>query len=65
MLSIIRVSMEHPPPDVKGKNVVILDFSFDKATTKKMIKKAKNLLSLITISRRWLSFMIFQTHILI
>tara|TARA_Y100001970_G_scaffold285842_1_gene406609 strand:- start:2447 stop:3292 length:846 start_codon:yes stop_codon:yes gene_type:complete len=32
------------PPDVKGKNVVILDFSWDKATIKKMIKKAKNLL---------------------
>ena len=32
------------PPEVKGKNVVILDFSYDKSTTKKMIKKAKNLL---------------------
>ena len=26
-----------PPPEVKGKNVVILDFSFDNGTTKKMI----------------------------
>ena len=32
------------PPDVKGKNVVILDFSFDNKTTKKMIKQAANLL---------------------
>jgi oligoribonuclease NrnB/cAMP/cGMP phosphodiesterase (DHH superfamily) len=32
------------PPDVKDKNVVILDFSFDNATTKKMIGEAKNLL---------------------
>ena len=32
------------PPDVKGKNVVILDFSFDNKTTKKMIEKAENLL---------------------
>ena len=29
------------PPEVKGKNVVILDFSYGKAITKKMIKKAK------------------------
>ena len=29
-----------PPPDVKGKNVVILDFSFNNATTKKMISEA-------------------------
>ena len=28
------------PPDVKGKNVVILDFSFDNLTTKKMIEEA-------------------------
>ena len=33
-----------PPPDVSGKNVVILDFSFDNATTKKMIEAADNLL---------------------
>ena len=33
-----------PPPDVKGKNVVILDFSFDNATTKKMITAASGLL---------------------
>lgn len=32
------------PPDVKGKNVVILDFSFNNATTKKMIEEANNLL---------------------
>ena len=32
------------PPDVKGKNVVVLDFSFDNKTTKKMIKQAANLL---------------------
>ncbi len=33
-----------PPPDVKGKNVVVLDFSFDNATTKKMIEEADSLL---------------------
>jgi hypothetical protein len=32
------------PPDVKGKNVVILDFSFDNTTTKKMIEEANSLL---------------------
>ena len=32
------------PPNVKGKNVVILDFSFDNKTTKKLIKDANNLL---------------------
>jgi oligoribonuclease NrnB/cAMP/cGMP phosphodiesterase (DHH superfamily) len=32
------------PPDVKDKNVVILDFSFDNKTTKKMITDASNLL---------------------
>ena len=32
------------PPNVKGKNVVILDFSFDNKTTKKMIKDANDLL---------------------
>ena len=33
-----------PPPDVKNKNVVILDFSFNNATTKKMIEEAEELL---------------------
>ena len=33
-----------PPPDVKGKNVVILDFSFDNKTTKKMIADAAALI---------------------
>jgi oligoribonuclease NrnB/cAMP/cGMP phosphodiesterase (DHH superfamily) len=33
-----------PPPSVKGKNVAILDFSFDNATTKKMIEEADNLI---------------------
>ena len=33
-----------PPPDIKDKNVVILDFSFDNATTKKMIEAANSLL---------------------
>ena len=32
------------PPDVKNKNVVILDFSFNNATTKKMIEDSNNLL---------------------
>jgi len=32
------------PPDVVGKNVVILDFSFDNITTKKMIEDAAGLL---------------------
>ena len=32
------------PPDIKGKNVVILDFSFDNKTTKKMIKEIEGLL---------------------
>jgi oligoribonuclease NrnB/cAMP/cGMP phosphodiesterase (DHH superfamily) len=32
------------PPNVKGKVVVILDFSFDNKTVKKMIKDAKDLL---------------------
>ena len=32
------------PPDVNGKNVVILDFSFDNATTKQMIEDANELL---------------------
>ena len=33
-----------PPPDVKDKNVVILDFSFNNETTKKMIEEANSLL---------------------
>ena len=33
-----------PPPDVKGKNVVVLDFSFNNATTKKMIEESNSLL---------------------
>ena len=33
-----------PPPDVKGKNVVILDFSYGNELTKKMIEDANNLL---------------------
>ena len=32
------------PPDVKGKNVVVLDFSFDNATTKQMIEDADSLI---------------------
>ena len=32
------------PPDVKGKVVVILDFSFDNATTKRMIEEAEALI---------------------
>ena len=32
-----------PPPDIKGKNVVILDFAFNNATTKKMIEQAESL----------------------
>jgi oligoribonuclease NrnB/cAMP/cGMP phosphodiesterase (DHH superfamily) len=32
------------PPDVKGKVVAILDFSFDNATTKKMIEEAEALI---------------------
>ena len=32
------------PPNVKDKNVVILDFSFDNSTTKKMIEDANELL---------------------
>jgi oligoribonuclease NrnB/cAMP/cGMP phosphodiesterase (DHH superfamily) len=33
-----------PPPDVRGKHVVILDFSYDNATTKRMISEASSLL---------------------
>jgi oligoribonuclease NrnB/cAMP/cGMP phosphodiesterase (DHH superfamily) len=32
------------PPDVKGKNVVVLDFSYDNATTKLLMKEAKGFL---------------------
>lgn len=32
------------PPDVKGKNVVVLDFSYDNATTKRIIKEARSFL---------------------
>ena len=50
------------PPDVKGKTVVILDFSFNNETTKKMIIEAKDLL---VISLQLLNYMILATHILI
>lgn len=33
-----------PPPDVAGRNVVVLDFSYDNATTKKLMKEAKSFL---------------------
>ena len=33
-----------PPPDVKGKNVVVLDFAYDNATTKQLISEAKSFL---------------------
>ena len=32
------------PPDVRGKNVAILDFSYDNVTTKKLIAMANNLI---------------------
>ena len=32
------------PPDVSGKNVVVLDFSYDNATTKRLISEAKSFL---------------------
>lgn len=35
-----------PPPDVTGKVVVIVDFSYDNATTKQMIDQAEDLLVL-------------------
>lgn len=35
-----------PPPNVTGKNVAILDFSYDLATTKEMIAKASSLIIL-------------------
>ena len=34
----------NPPPDIKGKNVAILDFSFSNETTKKMIEEASALI---------------------
>lgn len=30
-----------PPPDVKGKNVIVLDFAYDKKTTKQLIKDSE------------------------
>lgn len=39
----IACSHGEEPPDVKGKKVAILDFSFDNATTKKMIEQADGL----------------------
>ena len=39
----IPCSHGKPPPDVTGKKVIILDFSFDNKTTKELIKKADNL----------------------
>jgi len=33
-----------PPPDVRGKNVVVLDFSYDNTTTKRLMKEAKGFL---------------------
>jgi oligoribonuclease NrnB/cAMP/cGMP phosphodiesterase (DHH superfamily) len=35
-----------PPPNVSGKNVVIVDFSYDNATTKRMIEEASTLIIL-------------------
>ena len=35
-----------PPPDVKGKNVAIVDFSYDLATTRRMIEDASSLVIL-------------------
>jgi len=35
---------EDPPPCVAGKNVVVLDFSYDNATTKRLMKEAKSFL---------------------
>ena len=32
------------PPDVTGKNVVVLDFSYDNSTTKRLMKEAKSFL---------------------
>jgi oligoribonuclease NrnB/cAMP/cGMP phosphodiesterase (DHH superfamily) len=33
-----------PPPNVMGKSVVVLDFSYDNATTKRLMKEAKSFL---------------------
>lgn len=33
-----------PPPDVRGKSVVVLDFSYDNATTKRLAAEAKSFL---------------------
>jgi oligoribonuclease NrnB/cAMP/cGMP phosphodiesterase (DHH superfamily) len=33
-----------PPPDVTAKNVVILDFSYDNATTKRLMQAAKSII---------------------
>ncbi len=41
------------PPDVKGKNVVILDFSYDNATTKKMIEDAEALTPRLVLEPTW------------
>jgi len=35
-----------PPPDIKGKVVICVDFSYDKETTKKLIKESKQFLIL-------------------
>jgi len=40
----IPCSHGNPPPDVTGKNVAILDFSFTNAVTKQMIEDANSLL---------------------
>ena len=42
--SYVACAHGEKPPKVKDKNVVILDFSFNNATTKKLIEDAKNLL---------------------
>ena len=36
----------HPPPDVKGKNVVCVDFAYDNATTKRLIAESNDFLIL-------------------
>lgn len=33
-----------PPPDVSGRSVVVLDFSYDNSTTKRLMKEAKSFL---------------------
>ena len=40
----IACSHGEPPPDVTGKKVAILDFSFNNATVKQMIKDAEGLI---------------------